>query len=122
MEDPLSVDISSLTRNEILARLDPKPSYHCNTERLRAILKSALEKYHPIHYYLSELSRDSLRNLYTIIFEKSGNGKYEQMQKSLANEMFLKFSKAPLATLMWILKSKKIPTEMAVEDIGSAIS
>jgi len=109
MEDPLSVDINSLERSEILARLDPKPSYHCNTERLRNMLRNLLEKHHPIHNYLSEMSRENLRNLYMIIFEKSGNFKYAQMQKSVANEMFLKFPKAPLATLIWIKRNKKKP-------------
>ena len=75
MEDPLSVDVRFLERNEILARLDPKPSYYCNIERLRFILRSALEKHHPIHNYLRELDKGILRDLYVIIFEKSGNGK-----------------------------------------------
>ena len=75
MEDP-SVDIISLDRKEILARLD-QPKSTLDTGRLRILLRNSLQKIHPIHEYLSQLSLKVLKNLYLIIFEKSGNRKYE---------------------------------------------
>ena len=36
------------------------------------------------------------------------------MRKSLANEMILRFPKAPLATLIWILRSGRIPTDIEI--------
>ena len=39
------------------------------------------------------------------------------MRKSLANEMFLKFQKAPLTTLIWILRNRKIPTDISFDTI-----
>ena len=115
MEDP-SVDVTFLCRKDILARLDLKSSHH-DTGRLKVILRNVLKKNHPIHKYLSQLSHENLNQLYLNIFEKHGNRKYEQMRKSLANEMFLKFQKAPLTTLIWILRNRKIPTDISFDTI-----
>ena len=112
MEDP-SVDVSSLDRIEILAKLDPKPDSSIGKERLRTVLKKSLQKNHPIHDYLCQLIQETLKELYMIIFEKPCNRHYNQVRKSLAHKMFLNFPKAPLATLLiWIKRCKRIPTKI----------
>merc|ERR1712018_1127565 len=79
------------------------------------MLRNILQKGHPIHEYVLHLSQGNLNKLYLIIFEKSGNSKYDKMRISLANTMFKKFPKAPLTTLTWILENGKIPTETEFE-------
>ena len=63
MEDS-SVDVSSLDRKEILAKLDLKPASKLDTGRLKIMLKNSLQKNHPIHDYLRHLSQDILRKLH----------------------------------------------------------
>ena len=121
MEDQ-SVDISALDRKEILARLDPKPKSTFDTGRLRVILKNSLQKNHYNHVYLSQLNKENLKKLYIIIFEKPGNRKFDQMRKSLANEMFLKFPKIRLGSLIWILRNEKVPNEIEYDFILRQIS
>ena len=111
MED-LSVDISTLGRAELLTKLDLSPATSSNTEELRNKLRKSLEKSHPIHEYTNQLSHESLNKLYLIIFQKSGKFMYDKMRKSLTNEMFRKFPKNPLATLIWIFRRGRIPTEI----------
>merc|ERR1711884_17706 len=47
---------------------------------------------------------------------------YDRMRKSLANEMFKKFAKNPLAALIWILRNERIPTEIEFNAILQKIS
>ena len=80
------------------------------------------KKNHPIHKYLSQLSLEDLSKLYLNIFKKPGKSKYEQMRKSLAKEMFSKFPKAPLTTLIWIETNQKVPTDIEFDIILKEIS
>ena len=57
-----------------------------------------------------------------IIFDKPCNHHYDQMLKALANQMFLRFPKAPLATLTWIKRYGEIPTETKYAEIVEKIS
>ena len=50
-----------------------------------------------------------------MIFENSGNLMYNQMWKSLSNQISLRFPRAPFATLIWILSCCRIPTEIEFE-------
>ena len=111
MEDPYSVDISTLGRKELLAKLDLGPSSSLGTEKLRNLLSKNLQKDHLIHSYVDKLSLESLRKLYMVIFEKSGSRQYEKMRRALTNEMFKKFPKAPLGAIIWIVRNGKVPTE-----------
>ena len=115
MEDP-SVDTSLLERSEVLTRLDLNQS-HSEIIKLRIRLKNLLQKDHPIHGYLGQLGKEVLKKLYLIIFEKSGNGQFVQMRKSLANQMFKRFPKAPMTTLIWIEQNGKIPTKIEFDMI-----
>ena len=116
MEDP-SVDTITLDRKEILARLNLKSSSSFSTIDLRTKLKHSLQKNHPIHQYLSQLSKEDLNKLFVTIFEKSGLGKYDKMRKSLANNMFMTFPQAPLTTLIWMNSNKKVPTSIEFDSI-----
>ena len=51
------------------------------------------------------------------VFENSGYRKYNRMKRALTNEMFKKFSKAPLTTLIWIEQNGKIPTQTDFDTI-----
>ena len=57
MEDS-SVDVCSLDRKDILARLDLKLLSSFDIGRLRFILKNILQKKHPTHECLSQLSQE----------------------------------------------------------------
>ena len=43
---------------------------------------------------------------------------YERIKKALANEMFKRFPRAPLATLIWTLKMGKLPTESEFQTLA----
>ena len=121
MED--SIDIDSLERAEILAKLDLGQSSPLGTEKLRNMLKCVLKRNHSIHVYLSQLSQECLKKLYLIIFQKPVNHRqYDKIKKALSNEMFKKFPKAPLNTLTWIKNTEKIPTEIDFDIILKTIS
>ena len=120
MEDP-SVEVAFLNRKEILKRLDLESS-HYDTGRLKVNLKNLVKRNHPIHNYLSQLSHEHLKELFMNIYHKSSKSQYEKMKKAMANEMFNKFPKAPLTTLVWILKNGKIPTEMEFDFILKELS
>ena len=46
---------------------------------------------------------------------------YDRIKQALANEIFEKFPRAPLATLIWILRVEKVPTETDFELIIQSI-
>ena len=121
MEDP-SVDTITLDRKEVLARLNLKPSSSFSTIDLRTKLKNSLQRNHPIHQYLSQLSNEDLGKLFMIIFKKSGCRKYDKMRKSVANNMFMTFPQAPLTTLIWMKCNKKVPTNIEFDIILKEIS
>ena len=124
MEDP-SVDISDfadLGRKEILAKLGQSPSLHDGSDKLHIKFKKFLQKNHPIHGYLSQLSNNDLKLASLTIFGSAGNYDYDRIKRGVANEMFKKFPRAPLATLIWILRNRKIPTEIEFNNIRKRIS
>ena len=45
---------------------------------------------------------------------------YDRIKQALANEIFEKFPRAPLATLIWILRVEKVPTEF-VKEVATAV-
>ena len=121
MEDQ-SVDISTLDRKEILAKLDLKPSSSLNTTDLRNKLRNVLQRNNPIHRYISQLNKEDLENLFLLIFGRSGLSRFDRIRKSMANEMFIKFPRAPLTTLTWIERNKKVPTDIEFGIILNEVS
>ena len=117
-----SVDVSALGRKEIMAKLGLGQSSPLRTERLRTEARRRLKKDHKIHKYISQLSQESLSELYMIIFKKSGHRHYDQLKSAMTNGMFKKFPKAPLTTLIWIRQSGKIPTEIEFTEILQNLS
>ena len=63
MEDS-SVDVSSLTRPEVLTGLQLGSSPKINVTQLRKRLRKKLELEHPIHGYLNDLKNEVIQDLY----------------------------------------------------------
>ena len=114
MED-ISVDVSTLGREEILTRLGESPKSTIQIERARSKLCKILKKDHPIHTYLRELKNEHVENLCLVIFQEAGHSRYNQMRQAIAKTIFTSFPKAPLTTIKWILKRGKLPIEAELD-------
>ena len=57
-----------------------------------------------------------------IIFDKSGSHQYDRMKRAFEKEMFKNFPGNPLATIIWIIRSGKIPTDIEFELILKKLS
>ena len=63
----MSVDTSTLTRSEVLARLEKFGDFHAKskTEQLRKLLSNKLQENHGIHQYINSVSKDDIIDLAT---------------------------------------------------------
>ena len=95
------MDTSAFNRDEILDKLGQVSSPQ-QTDKLKSLLQNILMKNHPIYTYLSQLTSTDLKKGSQIILEKQGNYQYARIRKALTKEMFKKFPKAPLTTLIGI--------------------
>lgn len=107
MED-LSLDISDLDREAIIAMLGQSSSAQ-KTDKLKVMLKRSLMENHKIHKYLVQLTHIDLKKASMIIFENGGK------DYNCIDEMFKKFPRAPLGTLIWILWNEAVPSDLQFE-------
>ena len=61
------------------------------------------------------MSNHDLKKASLTIIGKAGKYDYDRIKRSIANEMFKKFPKNPLAAFIWILRHERIPTEIEFE-------
>merc|ERR1712045_330921 len=107
MEEDISLDLKSLEREDIIARLN-NASTNQNTNQLRSQLRTQIMNSHPIHEVLRKLTNEELNNLQRIVFHKDGNRKYDRMRNALTKYFFQKFPSAPMTSLKHALKTGKI--------------
>ena len=115
MED-LSVDTSGYGRPELLAKLNHHPTTSKGLDKLKLEFKNLLKKNHPIHSYLNNLTQENSKRLHSIFFPDS-RYQSDRIKRSIANEMFRYFPKAPLNTLAWILRKDYVPSKTEFEMI-----
>ena len=89
MEDP-SIELGSLTRSEIIAKLNLKNSPN-TTDRLQTQLKKKIVEKHPIHAYLNNLKPEDVRSLYLKIATNPTIKMHARMKKFIADEFFRKW-------------------------------
>ena len=112
MEDDASVDFSSLSREEILKKIKLLGINACtnvSTDNLRVKLRNLMKIHHPIHNYISQLTKEEVRNIFLIVFPMKQKQTYDRMRSSLANEFFKKYPHSPLTALMFCVENGKFP-------------
>ena len=92
MDDP-SVDISLLTRQEVLFELGINSSK--SIVRLQAKLRKQITENHPIKTFLNGMGREETHQLYRKIATKATIVHLDRMKKFIADKFFNKFGKAP---------------------------
>ena len=110
MEDDISLDFETLSREEVLEKLHQfgfNASAKCNTSNLRTKLRNLAKIHHPIHEFLNQMSHKEVRKVYTIIFSKNSIQNIERIKVSISNEFFKKFPKSPLTALKICVQTGK---------------
>lgn len=112
MDDP-SVNVSSLTRQEILAQLNLTNS-HQNVNQLRGQLRKQIMKKHPINSYLDSLKKGDIQDIYLKLSENPTIKHFDRIKKFIADQFFDKCAKAPLASLVWFIEVGRLPDQAGV--------
>ena len=109
MEDP-SVDIGSLTRQEVLTQLGLATS-DSNIRQLQAKLRKKIIENHPIKGFLNGLRSEEIHQLYLKIATNPTKLNLDRMKKFIADQFFIKYGKAPLASLKWFIDVGRFPDQ-----------
>jgi len=107
-----SIDFGNLGRKEILEKfklLKFNASTNSSTEQLRAKLKNLVKIHHPIHHYISQLTREEVNNVYFTVFPLKKRQIADRVRKSIANEFFKNYPRSPLVALKFCIENGKVP-------------
>ena len=111
-EDP-SVDVTNLSRSELLSRLPQKTSNSKQvTEKLRPKLRKYIKDSHPIHKYVDDLLKEDVKLVFSkILFMKQKlknnpsyrlydyNLSHKQMKHQITMTFFRIYPQSPLTSL-----------------------
>ena len=100
-QDDFSVDVSNMTRSELMAQLQ-LPKSKLTTLRLRQMVKASLSLIHPIHSFLKSLPKPQLKYIHSRIFNKRRTS-YERILKEIAKSFFQMYPGSPLTSLKYFI-------------------
>lgn len=101
-EDDVSVDVSSLTRQELIIQLQ-LPEGRQSTKKMQVMLRNSIARTHPIHNFLRDLSREQVKLIHAKVC-KHKTEHVARMPKEIATSFFQMYPGSPLTSLRYFIK------------------